>query len=507
MWPADAQEEAQLVHIAPLDTHNAQLLEHVRPYRHQNPTTPKHHVYDLVVLGSGAGGLVSAKQAARRGANVALIEGRLAGGDCLNVGCVPSKAILSAAHGARELRRLGQYGIAVPDGTQVDFAAVMERMRRLRAKIAPVDSYEASAAVGVDCYQNWGRFADTSTIALDDGTTLSFRKAVIATGGRPLLPSVPGLADVPYLTNETVFNLTSRPCHLAVLGAGAVGLELALAFQSLGSRVTVLVRGSRLLPREDPEASETLRTALAAAGVDFRVGVQLQSCSLNGSAGSEGCILLRDEQGGQVTCDQLLVATGRRACVEELNLQAAGIDFEADGVVVSPRLQTSNANVFAVGDCVAGTPRFTHVSGEMAKVAVENALFGGSWDFVPNVPRCIYTEPEFAAVGRAPAAIFEEHDIYSASLEHNDRAILDRDDGRGAGFVKLYCTSSGRILGATIVAARAGDMINEITLAMDNGLSVEALARVIHPYPTLGEGVMGAALGYVRRRWKVIKSS
>ena len=514
-WVCDGtSEDAAGLEVWPLDEHNAALLDSVHPLAWDaEPSGDMIPCYDLIAVGAGAGGLVSAKQSARRGARSAMISEHLAGGDCLNVGCVPSKALLRCARMARELKA-SESLLAGGTAPQLDFGAVMERMRRLRAKIGLVDSHEVTVAAGADVFQGRGRFVGPNELEVN-GKRLRFRKAVVATGGRAVVPSdVRGLERAPYLTNATLFNLTALPPRMVVLGSGAVGLEMAQAFASFGSQVTVLVRGSRVLSHEHEATSAAARAALEAAGVTFVCGAKLEAVSIlrdaaRGSAELPLLELVGSSDAGLFSqqCEALLVAVGRAANVADLGLEAANVAYTADGVTVNARCQSvSNADIFAVGDCVAGVPRLTHMSGEMAKVAVQNALFGGEWELdYTLVPRCVYTEPEVAAVGLATAADAAraglEVEAYSCAMEHNDRAILEgeQDDG---GFVTLLVQEgTDRIVGGTVVGSRAGEIINEVTVAMSAGLGLEKLARVIHPYPTTGEAVMQAALGYIRKHW------
>ena len=519
---------AKALQVWPLDASNASLLDSVHPRSWQPADHEESHVYDIIAVGAGAGGLVTSKQAARRGARSAMISEHLAGGDCLNVGCVPSKALLHCARVAREARAAIAEGILVEDGTTrapnlaVNFGAVMARMRRLRARIAVNDSHEATVLAGADVFQGRGRFVGPNEIQVN-GRTLRFKKACIATGGRAAVPQVEGLSNAPYLTNATLFNLCSLPRRMVVLGAGAVGLEMAQAFANFGCKVTCLVR-STVLSKEEPAAGEAVRRALQADGVKFLDAADLfrvETVRVGGGAYAEGgqMPLLRvtvgckhpgrDETVMELECEALLVASGRLPNVEDLGLEAAGIHVAADGIKIDDYARTSNPNVFAVGDCASGVPNFTHVSGEMAKLVVQNALFDDSWRVSSLVvPRCAYTEPEVAGVGltrREAEQRGDAVDTYRTTLEHNDRAICEGRDAEG-GFVEVLCErGTDRVLGALVVAANAGDMINELSVAIQAGVGLNVLARVIHPYPTLGEAVMGAALNIVRKHWKKLE--
>lgn len=448
-----------------------------------------------------------------------MISEHLAGGDCLNVGCVPSKALLHCARLARQVRAGVSEGLLVGMGDEphaaarLDFAKVMSRMRRLRAQIAPADSHEATVAAGADVFQGRGRFVGPNTIEVN-GRALRFKCAVIATGGRASVPAgVEGLAEAPYLTNATLFNLTTLPPRLVVLGAGAVGLEMAQAFACFGSTVTVLAR-STPLSGETEAAGAAVRDSLTADGVRFVCNARVTSVHTLGVSSDGELPLMRvtcsspDDGGAPLVleCEALLVATGRTPNVDGLGLEAAGVRYTTErGVEIDDLAATSNPRVYAVGDCAAGVPRFTHMSGEMAKLVVQNALFDDKWrlsTFV--VPRCVYTDPEVACVGMSRPEADSKGlavDAYTTALAHNDRAILD-GDASGGGFVEVLCKKgTDTIVGATAVAPHAGDMISELTLAMKAGIGLEAVGRVIHPYPTASEAVMGCGLGYVRAHW------
>ena len=522
-WSAPGLDAAaKELDVWPLDASNAKLLDAVHPVQWKDPAPPESdEVYDLIAVGAGAGGLVSSKQSGRRGARSAMISEHLAGGDCLNVGCVPSKALLHCARVAREAQAAVREGLLVgsAEPLRLDFAAVMARMRRLRAQIAPADSHEATVAAGAHVYQGRGVFVGPNSVEIN-GKTLRFKKAVVATGGRALVPPIPGLVDVPYLTNSTLFNLTTLPKRLVVLGAGAVGLEMAQAFQCFGSAVTVLVRSERVLSKESEETSEAVQRALVADGVKFIANARVSHVATKSASGGEPVIHVSYTQACgpagsrslELECDALLVATGRAPNVVGLGLEAAGVDFTAaDGIAVNDLGATSNPSVYAVGDCVAGVPRFTHMSGEMAKLVVQNALFADSWAISSLVvPRCVYTEPEAASVGMTPQEAKEQGvaiDRYTASLQGNDRAILEGRAAEG-GFAEVYTRQGTEtIVGAAIVAPHAGDMINEVTLAMQAGVGLATVARVIHPYPTMAEAVMGCGLGYIRKHWQKLEPS
>lgn len=504
------------VGVWPLDEHNAKLLDAVHPRDWANPEQPADFVYDLIAVGAGAGGLVSAKQSARRGARSALIEQHLAGGDCLNTGCVPSKALLRCARAAVEARN-GNLGFKASEAV-VSFPDVMARMRRLRAKIAPVDSHTTSAKAGADVYVGQATFTGPHELQVG-GQTLHFRKAVIATGGRAKVPPIPGLAEAPYLTNTTLFNLTELPPRLAVLGAGPIGLEMAQAFRRFGSEVTVLEGLDRILGTEDPDAAAAVHRVLEEEGIRLLTGLKVKSVSH--TAGQPWpeirvCVAKQDGVDFEVVCDAFLVATGRTPNVEGLGLEAADVEFKPGvGVKINDDLTTTNPDILAVGDVVDRPElRFTHMAGTMAGMAVQNALFTGRGlpvnapsNLVSQlvVPRCTYTEPEVASCGvsnlQAAASRHMEVDVYTSQLDDNDRAILE--DACAGGFVKILCRKgTEEIVGATVVAERAGDMLAELTLAAQNKIGLSAVARTVHPYPTMGEAVQQCALAYNRARWE-----
>ena len=494
------QDHLESCGIEPLDEHNTRLLDLVHPKAWVDPT-PK-SVYNLVVLGAGAGGLVSAAGSAGVGARVALIEAHLLGGDCLTVGCVPSKALLRCAKAAAAVRTAGQYGVRIEGEVTVDFPYVMERMRRLRAGIAPVDSAERyTQQLGVDLFMGKGTFTGRNEIRVN-GKTLKFKKAVVATGGTAAIPDIPGLKAVPYLTNATIFNLTERPNRLAVIGAGPIGMELAQAFQRLGSQVTVFSRSDAILPKEDPDAAQIVAAALEKEGVQFMRQAKfnrVESC-----AGQPPVTLVLDrEQGEQpLEFDALLIAAGRKPTVDGLGLEDAGVDFDARlGITVNDKLQTSNPDIFAVGD-VASKYQFTHMSDFSARLVIRNALFFGRDKFSDLlIPWATYTDPEVAHVGLYERDL-EERGVAQATFVREfaevDRAIVD---GETEGFVKIHVKQgSDQILGATIVGSHAGDMISEISVAMQSGMGLGKLASVIHPYPTAAEAIRQCGDAYNRLR-------
>lgn len=472
--------------LQPRDRYNRELESQVRPPDWINPVPDGR--YHLVVIGAGTAGLVTAAGAAGMGAKVALIERELMGGDCLNVGCVPSKGLIAAARMARAVRRAGEWGIDLPARAVVDFPRVMERMRRLRAQISPHDSASRFRDLGVDVFFGPGRFTGSRTAAVGD-VTLHFQKAVIATGARAVAPPIDGLDQVPFLTNESLFSLTELPPRLAVIGAGPIGCEMAQAFANLGSEVLLVEAAHGILPLADRDAAEIVQRSLQ------HDGVRLLCCGKDLKVRPEqGRIHLSVESHGdryEETVDRLLVAAGRAPNVQNLDLETAGVEFDPRaGIRVNDRLQTTNPHIYAAGD-VCSTFRFTHAADFMARIVIQNALFlGRAKSSALMIPWCTYTSPEIAHVGLSEKDAQEQDvrmDTYLVHLADVDRAVLD---GETDGFVKISTRrGTDRILGATIVAGHAGDLIGEVSLAMTHGLGLKRIAATIHPYPTQAEAI------------------
>jgi pyruvate/2-oxoglutarate dehydrogenase complex dihydrolipoamide dehydrogenase (E3) component len=452
--------------LLPGDPHDEALRANVRPPGWANPAPAAR--YQLVVLGAGPAGLVAAAAAAALGAKVALVERDLMGGDCLNVGCVPSKTLLRAARAAAEVRRARRFGVRIGD-PEIDFAAVMERVRRVRAQISPHDSAERFRRLGVDVFLGEGRFLNEDTVEVS-GAKLRFGRCLIATGARPVVPDIPGLKDTRWFTHETVFTLTELPRRLLVIGAGPVGCELGQALARLGSKVTLVARSGRLLPREDREASDLLRAAFEADGVE----------------------IVR-EVPAVAGFDAVLVAAGRRPNVEGLNPEAAGVQFDPQsGIHVDGRLRTSNPRVYAAGDVKRGGSRFTHAADAEARQVVRNALFPGSGRKIGCVPWCTFTDPEVATVGRRTPQIASLHRV---GFEELDRAVTDG----AAGFIKVEA-QRGRVKAATVVGPHAGEVVGTLSLAMNNRLTLRQIAETVFPYPTYTEAVKKIADQYNRTR-------
>jgi pyruvate/2-oxoglutarate dehydrogenase complex dihydrolipoamide dehydrogenase (E3) component len=476
-----------MTEIEPRDEHNLRLIANVHPPDWMNPEPARR--YHMVVIGAGTAGLVSAAGAAGLGAKVALIERHLMGGDCLNVGCVPSKSVIRASRSWHEARMTAERfgGPAVDPQARGDFGAAMARMRRLRAGISVHDSAERFRGLGVDVFLGDGRFTGPDTIEVG-GKTLRFRRAVIATGARAAVPPVPGLAEAGYRTNETIFNLTELPERLVVIGAGPIGCEMAQAFARLGSRVTLLDMDSHVLVREDADAAEVVQKAM------LRDGVQLELQAKILEVRGRTVIIESGDQRKEIPADEILIAAGRAPNIENLGLEAAGVKYGKKGVEVDDNLRTSNRSIFACGD-VASRFQFTHVADAQARIVIQNALFfGRAKASALTVPWCTYTSPEIAHVGLYEKDARErgmEVDTLTVPLSTVDRAILD---GADEGFLRLHLEKGkDRILGATLVADHAGDMIGELCLAITHNIGLGKIASVIHPYPTQAEVVKKAA--------------
>jgi len=444
------------------------------------PLTP-----DLCIIGAGSGGLSVAAGAAQMGAEIVLIERGLMGGDCLNFGCVPSKSLLAAARLAEIMRRSTALGIASTP-PHVDFAAVMDSVHKVIAAIAPNDSVERFERFGVRVLRAEARFTNPHTVRAGD-IEIRPRRFVIATGSHPAVPAIPGLDRTPYLTNETVFANRERPEHLVVIGGGPIGIEMAQAHRRLGARVTVLDIGP-LLPRDDPELVAFLAQRLTSEGIAAHPRVEITNIERDGEA-----IVLRLADGGRITGSHLLVAAGRRPSIEALDLPAAGIEASAKGIAVDARMRTTNRRAFAVGD-VTGGPQFTHVANYHAGIVIRNALFRlpAKIDY-RALPWVTYTDPELAQVGltevaaRAAGVVVR---VLQWPFVENDRAQTERDT---EGLVKVVLQRNGRVLGASILGAAAGDLILPWALAISQKLKIGALANLIAPYPTRSEASKRAA--------------
>jgi len=475
---------------APQDRSERERLTNVHPAGWRNPQPADR--YALVVVGGGTAGLVAAHAAAALGAKVALIERARLGGDCLNVGCVPSKAIIRTSRLYAEMRNAEHYGAQIPADIRVDFAAVMERMRGIRARISRADSVQRLAAAGVDVFFGHARFTATDVVTVD-GLRLRFRKAMIATGSRPDTPSIPGLVEAGFLTNENVFELTELPRRLLVIGGGPLGCELAQAFCRFGARTTIVQDWPLFLPKEERDAAQILSDAFARDGIEVRLNTR--AVNVRVEDGQKLVDLVSDDYKSTVTVDAILTGTGRVPNVDDLNLEAAGVDYDtATGIRVDDFLRTGNARIYAAGDACL-EHKFTHTADASARIVVRNALFLGRQRVSAlTIPWCTYTDPAIAHVGLYVRQARERNipvKTFTIPMHDVDRAIADDEE---TGFVKIHVRErSDRILGATIVARHAGDMINEITLAMVAGIGLRTLARVIHAYPTQADAIKQAA--------------
>ncbi|MBD2101313.1 mercuric reductase [Leptolyngbya sp. FACHB-261] len=495
-----SRSAVQPVTVSPMDVHNQTLVANLHPPGWVNPKPAER--YDLVVIGAGTAGLVTAAGAAGLGAKVALIEKHLLGGDCLNVGCVPSKSVIRASRVYAEIRDAQQFGIRVPLAeVEVDFPTVMARMRRLRASISPHDSVQRFQKLGVDVFLGKGHFSGANTVEVA-GETLRFKKAVIATGARAAHPAIEGLSKAGYLNNETVFSLTERPQRLAVIGGGPIGCELAQAFRRLGCQVVLFHQGSHILDREDAEAAGIVQEAFFREGIQLVLSSQVVQVSKNNG---EKLIKYKvKDQEQTIVVDEILVGAGRAPNVESLNLEAVNVKYDQKrGVQVNDYLQTTNPRIYAAGD-ICMDWKFTHAADAAARIVIKNTLFsplglGRSKLSSLVMPWATYTDPEIAHVG------LYEHEaqqqgiaVSTIKIPFNtvDRAITDSEE---AGFVKvLHKQGSDQIVGATIVARHAGELISEITLAMVSKRGLNTIAGVIHPYPTQAEAIKKAADAYRR---------
>lgn len=483
--------------LQPYDSFNQVLEANVHPRDWVNPKPSGR--YNLVVIGGGTAGLVAAMGAAGLGARVALIERGLLGGDCLNVGCVPSKALISAARAAARVRDAPRFGVIAGPSAEVDFPAVMERMRRLRSSISPHDSARRFTDAGIDVFLGQGNFVGRNSVAVGDAH-LEFKKAVIATGGRAAKLSVPGTDKVQLLTNETIFSLTSLPRRLIVIGGGPIGCEMAQSFARFGSQVTLIEKSAGVLPRDDADAGAIVQREMSFDGVKFEFSCDVVRVEQVDDA--KVVVVRRGDREFKIEGDAILVAAGRKPNVEGMGLEVAGVRYDLQrGVEVNERLQSSNRNIYAAGD-VASRFRFTHAADFMARLVIRNALFLGRekiGDLL--IPWSTYTSPEVAHVGITPEEVSAASDkitTLTIQLSEVDRAILD---GETNGFVRVHLKrGSDRILGATVVATHAGDMISELTLAIKHRVGLKQIASTIHPYPTQAEAIRKLGDQYNRTR-------
>ena len=434
---------------------------------------------DLLVIGAGSGGLSVAAGASQMGADVVLLEGHKMGGDCLNYGCVPSKSLIASAKAAYGQGHTSGFGVAdqVP---QVDYAAAMDHVAEVVASIEPMDSQERFEGFGVKVIREFGEFISPTQVKVGDHL-ITARRVVIATGSSPLVPAIPGLNTVPYVTNETLFDQRDKPDHLLIIGGGPIGMEMAQAHARLGCKVTV-IEGARALGKDDPELAEVVLDSLRGEGVEIAEGAMVSAVR-----GQAGAIEVETKDGSIFKGSHLLMAVGRKANTDRLNLEAAGVETGRSGIRVDDQLRTSNKKVYAIGD-VAGGMQFTHVAGYQAGVIVKSALFGLPSKAKSNhIPWTTYTDPELAQVGLTE---LQARDVYGAKLEvvrfdyhHNDRALAER---KTKGFIKVMVVK-GRPVGASIVGHQAGELISTWSLALANGLKMSQIAAMVAPYPTIGE--------------------
>lgn len=484
--------------VLPRDEYNRTLLINVHPPDWKNPEPASR--YNLVVIGAGTAGLVTAAGAARLGAKVALIERHLMGGDCLNVGCVPSKGVLRASRAVHDVKNAGEFGIVCGESVSIDFGKAMERMRRIRAGISSHDSFERfSRELGIDVFLGSGMFTGYDSIAVE-GKKLRFRKAAICTGARAATPPIPGIEETGYLTNENVFWLTELPKRLLVIGGGPIGCELSQAFARMGSEVTLIETAGHLLMREDADAAEIVQQSMLRDGLKLALNAKILKVD---KRGSDKVITI--EQNGKpddFAVDEILVGVGRLPNIEGLDLEAAGIVYDPrSGVKVNEMLQTSNPRVYAAGD-ICFPYKFTHTADALARILIANALFKARQKTSSLViPWCTYTDPEIAHVGMYEKEAQDKGiDVQTLTvpLSDIDRALLDSE---AEGFARVHLRKdSDTILGATIVARHAGEMINELTLAITAKLGLSSIGRTIHPYPTQAEAIKRLADAYNRTR-------
>ena len=488
------QAHPQLEHPAE-GPHDRELCDNARPpdWRNPEPREP----YHLLVIGGGPAGLVAARGAAALGARVALVECHLLGGDCLNYGCVPSKTLIRTARLYFEMRNAFNFGARPPDDIQVDFPMAMERVRRIRMRISRADSAARIAAEGIDLFFGTARFTGVDAVDVD-GTRLRFKKAMIATGSRSTLPTIAGLTEAGYLTNETVFDLTAMPASLLVIGGGPVGCELAQAFARFGCRTVIAHDEPLFLPKEERDAAQMISEALARDGVEIHLNTKVVSVRIEGG---KKCIeTINAGNVATITVDEILTGIGRVPAVSGLNLEAAGVAFTAEsGIKIDDFLRTTNRRIYAAGD-VCLDHQFTDTADASARIVVRNALFMGRQRVSAlTIPWCTYTDPEVSHVGMYVREARERGipvKTFTVPMHVVDRAIAD---GEEDGFVKIHVREgTDRILGATVVARHAGEMIDGISLAMVAGIGLRTVARVIHAYPTQAEAIEKAANAYMR---------
>lgn len=461
----------------------------VHPPDWKNPEPKKK--YHLVVIGGGTAGLITAAGAAGLGANVALIERHNLGGDCLNVGCVPSKGLISAARMLKAASNINsEFGIT--SKSEFNFEIAMERMRKIRSEISQIDGAERyQKDLNVDVFIGQGAFKDENKIIINETTILNFKKAVIATGGRAFIPPIKGLVNVGYRTNATIFDLKELPKRIFVIGGGPIGCELAQSFSRFGSMVTLADLSLRIMKNDDEDAAEIVHRSMESDGVVFKLGAKIIDIEERNSGKKINIEFNGNKESIEV--DEILVAAGRSPNIEGLNLEKMGIDFTRNGIAVDKNLRTNKKNIYACGD-IATPFQFTHIADATARIVIQNSLFFGNKKWASLiVPWATYTQPEVAHVGKTQTDLEKLnilYDEYKVHMNDVDRALLEGDT---EGYVSIT-TAKGtdKILGATIVSSHAGEMINEISVAMQAKKGLNFLSSVIHPYPTQAEAIRKA---------------
>ena len=447
---------------------------------------------DVLVIGGGSGGLSVAAGASQMGASVTLLEGHKMGGDCLNFGCVPSKALIASGKAAYSQSHALQYGVA-DHKPKVDYAAAKDHVADVIATIAPLDSVERFEGLGVNVIEEYGEFISPTEVQAGD-TIITARRVVISTGSSPLVPPTLGLENVPYETNETLFELREQPKHLLIIGGGPIGMEMAQAHIRLGSKVTV-IEGAKALGKDDPELAEVVLNSLRDEGIE--IAEDALAAEIRGKAGA---IEVEVKDGRVFKGSHLLMAVGRKANIDKLNIEAAGIERTRTGLVVDAGMRTTNRGVYAIGD-VASDLQFTHVAGYHAGIIIRSMLFGlPSKAKTSHIPWATYTDPELSQVGLTEAQAKEAHgdklEVVRFHYSHNDRAIAER---KTKGFIKLMVVK-GRPVGASIVGYQAGELINLWALALANDMKMSQIAAMVAPYPTIGEINKRAAGAYFTPR-------
>lgn len=488
------------IEILPMDEYNQTLVCNVHPSDWVNPNPQD--IYNLVVIGAGTAGLITAAGAAGLGAKVALIERHLMGGDCLNIGCVPSKCIIRSARAAGQTQELEKLGVRLNGKIEADFPAVMQRMRKIRSSISQHDSAARYKSLGVDLFIGEAKFSNSNEIEVS-GKKLKFKKAVIATGARAAVPKIPGIGEAGYLTNATVFNLTTLPKRLLVIGAGPIGCELAQTFSRLGSQVHLFEAMHGFLPREDRDAAAIVEKTFQKEKIHSICCCKIEKVEKEGAEKIIYFVAQHDGEKAQtIVVDEILLGVGRVPNVEGLNLETVGVKYDArSGVETNDYLQTTNPNIYAAGD-ITLKHKFTHAADASARIVLQNALFFKSKKLSSVViPWCTYTDPEIAHVGLYEHEAKEKGiavETFIREMKNVDRAIAE---GEEDGLLKVHLRKgTDQILGATLVARHAGEMISEITLAMTHGIGLGKIASVLHPYPTQSEIIKQIADAYNRTR-------